>query len=241
MAHLDTHLFSVSNSLILELASSRSLESATSFWSSTSPSRTFSILFSCCSRIRRSLQRDGYAATWQKLWRNNTKHTVSTRGGVLEDVLALEASSPRKLPWQHYFWTVKISLENARNLAENLQRPFFWFPQVEISRRKIFEDLFFFFGEHLRLCPWPRNLFVSLGSSLVSSTPPLVSTTTKIALSPMSTRRGKGEVVGTRHENDSEKSETSVYTRAIVSIQPVCLFILTSFALVKWYTRCLKT
>ena len=60
------------------------------------------------------------------------------------------------------------------------------------------EDLFFFFGEHLRLCPWslalassipvlglesvcprkgcpwPRIFFVSLASSLVSSTPLLL-------------------------------------------------------------------
>ena len=43
---------------------------------------------------------------------------------------------------QHYLWIVEISLENARNLAENLQRSFFWFPQVEIVWKKIFKDLF---------------------------------------------------------------------------------------------------
>ena len=31
------------------------------------------------------------------------------------------------------FHTVEIALENARNLAENLQRPFFWFSRVEIA------------------------------------------------------------------------------------------------------------
>ena len=139
----------------------------------------------------------------------------ATRGGVLEDVLGLEDflkntfSSP--WPWslksskialssargQHYFWTVEISMENARNLAENLQRPFFWFPQVEIAWKKFFEDLFFwdclkknfedlFFLENTcvcvlglgleTVCPWPRNFFVSLASSLVSSTPPLFAT-----------------------------------------------------------------
>ena len=46
-------------------------------------------------------------------------------------------------------------------------KPFFWFPQVEIAWKKIFEDLFrlkkifedLFFWEHLRLCPcpWPRE------------------------------------------------------------------------------------
>ena len=112
------------------------------------------------------------------------------RGGVLEDTFwspwprslkssKIALSSARG---QHYFWTVKISLENARNLAENLQRPFYWFPQVEIAWNKIFEDLFrlkkifenfflrspekkffedlFIFGEHLRLCHW----FLALAS-----------------------------------------------------------------------------
>ena len=98
-----------------------------------------------------------------------------TRGGVLEDVLGLKDTFWSPWPWslksskialssargQHYFWTVEISLENARNLTENLQRPCFWFPQVEIAWNEIFEDLLrlkkilktFFFWEHLRLCP----------------------------------------------------------------------------------------
>ena len=78
----------------------------------------------------------------------------------------------------------------------------FWKTFFRGDRLKNFcEDLFFFFGEHLRLCPWslalassipvlglesvcpwkgcpwpwPRIFFVSLAlaSSLVSSTPPL--------------------------------------------------------------------
>ena len=70
---------------------------------------------------------------------------ILARGGVLEDVLGREdvledtfwSPWPRSLKsskialssarGQRYFWTVKISLENARNLAENLQRPFFGF------------------------------------------------------------------------------------------------------------------
>ena len=74
---------------------------------------------------------------------------------------------------------------------ENLQRPFLWFAQVEIARKKILEDLFrlkkifedLFFWRTLasvslvlgleRVCPWTRNCFVALASSLVSSTPPL--------------------------------------------------------------------
>ena len=54
--HRTTHLLSVSNSLILALASSRSPESASTFSSPASPWRTVSILFSCCSRINRSLK-----------------------------------------------------------------------------------------------------------------------------------------------------------------------------------------
>ena len=131
------------------------------------------------------------------------KQKVVYRDGVLEDVLGLVdvLEDTFSSPWprsrnfskialssaqgQHYFWTVKISLENARNLAKNLQRPFFWFPQVEMAWKKFFEDLFclkkiletfflrspeknfedLFFGEHFasvslvfgleRVCPWP--------------------------------------------------------------------------------------
>ena len=44
----------------------------------------------------------------------------------------LEASSPRKLPCPLLEdSTIFEPLKNARNLAENLQRPFFWFPQAE--------------------------------------------------------------------------------------------------------------
>ena len=77
--------------------------------------------------------------------------------------LGLEASSPEKFPCPRLedstiFWTLKILLENTRNLAENLQRPFlhssfgdrlkkfFWTPFffiLEIAWKKIFEDLVF--------------------------------------------------------------------------------------------------
>ena len=62
--------------------------------------------------------------------------------------LGLKASSPRKFPspWlkdSTIFWIAEILSENARNLAENLRRPF--------SPEKIFEELFSF-GEHLLLC-----------------------------------------------------------------------------------------
>ena len=97
------------------------------------------------------------------------------------EVLGLEASSPRKLP---IFWTVEILLENAKNLAENLRRPFL-FSSSGIAWNKFFKT---FFWDHLkknfktfflrtlapvflvfglgleRICPWPwlRNFFVSL-------------------------------------------------------------------------------
>ena len=126
------------------------------------------------------------------------------------EVLGLEASSPRKLAScrledSTVSWTVKILLTNARNLAENLQRPFLFSLRGD-RLKKIFEDLFrlkkifetffeiawknflktFFFWRTLasvslvlglglkRFCPWPWNFFVSLASSLVSSTPPLI-------------------------------------------------------------------
>ena len=125
--------------------------------------------------------------------------------------LGLEASSPQKLACPRLedstiFWIVKI-LWGAWKI---FWKTFF----VEIAWKifvKTFEDLFsfleiawkflsrsfFFFGEHLRLCPWslalsipvlglesvcprkgcpwpwPRIFFVSLALSLVSSTPPL--------------------------------------------------------------------
>ena len=58
--------------------------------------------------------------------------------GLEGQVLGLEASSPQKLPCSRLedsttFCTVEILLENPRNLAENLRRPFFCFPQLEIA------------------------------------------------------------------------------------------------------------
>ena len=112
-----------------------------------------------------------------------------SRGGVLEDTFwspwprslkssKIALSSARG---QHYFWTVEISLENARNLAENLQRPFFlvsssrdrlkktfWRPFLPNKifwrsffwdrLKKIFGDIFFL--ENTCVCvlgPWPRE------------------------------------------------------------------------------------
>ena len=94
--------------------------------------------------------------------------------GLQDQVLGLEASSPQKLPCPRLedstvFWIVKMLMENAENLAENVQRPFLFSSLGD--RLKIFLRTFFwdrlkkgfgdrFSGEHLRLClwslPWPR-------------------------------------------------------------------------------------
>ena len=92
--------------------------------------------------------------------------------------LGLAALGPRKLPCHRLkdstiFWTNEISLGNAKNLVENLRRPFLYSFSGD-SLKKCFEDLFFvwkkffktfffsFFGEHLRLCPW----FLALASRI---------------------------------------------------------------------------
>ena len=79
-----------------------------------------------------------------------------------------------------FFEALKLAesfLENTRNLAENLRRPFL-FSAIGNHLKKNFEDVFFalfysfgdrikkffedhFFREHLRLCPWPQA-FLSL-------------------------------------------------------------------------------
>ena len=59
----------------------------------------------------------------------------------------LEASSPQKLPCPRLedstiFWTVKIFLESARNLAENLRRPFFVFLYWKLPEKKFLKTFF---------------------------------------------------------------------------------------------------
>ena len=102
------------------------------------------------------------------------------RGEVLEDVLEDRFWSPWS--WPQSLTYSKIALSSARglhyyflnrwnfvgkcqNLAENLRRTFFCFPQVEIAWKKFLKTFFWdclknflenllCFGEHLRLCPW---------------------------------------------------------------------------------------
>ena len=120
--------------------------------------------------------------------------------GLEGQVLGLEASSPRKLACPRLedssiFWIVKILWSGWKIFLKTFFRG---------DRLKNFCEDLFFYGEHLRLCPWslalassipvlglesvcprkgcpwpwPRIFFVSLAlalaSSLVSSTPPLV-------------------------------------------------------------------
>ena len=75
------------------------------------------------------------------------------------EVLGLETSSPRKLACPRVedstiFWLVK-SLSSAWKI--------FWKTFFCGDRLKNFCEDLFFFGEHLRLCPWPRA-FLSLAS-----------------------------------------------------------------------------
>ena len=108
---------------------------------------------------------------------------VDSRDGVLDLEDTFWSPWPRGLKsskialssarGQHYFWIVEILLENARNLVENLQRSFAWFPQVEIAWKKFLKTFFawkqflknFFLENTCRLCPWSLAL-ASRGSVL---------------------------------------------------------------------------
>ena len=104
-------------------------------------------------------------------------HILKSLGFGLEgQVLGLdfEASSPQKFACPRHkdranFCIVEIILENARNLAKKLQKPFF--PQLQIARKKFLINFFFWrtlepvsfvLGlEHF--CPWPREGLFSEG------------------------------------------------------------------------------
>ena len=104
--------------------------------------------------------------------------------------LGFETSSPRKLSCPRLedstiFEPLKFRWKTS-NLAENLQRPFFLVSSSRDRLKKNFED---FFLENTCVCvlgPWPRIFFVSLASSLVSSTPPLLPTPLKESKTKMS-------------------------------------------------------
>ena len=97
-------------------------------------------------------------------------------GQVLGLGLDLEASSPRKLSCPRLedstiFWTVKIFLENAQNLAENMRRTFLY-SSFGDSRKKFLKT---FFLENTCVCvlglehscSWPREGLSWEGLSLV--------------------------------------------------------------------------
>ena len=109
--------------------------------------------------------------------------SLGLQGQVLG--LGLEAWSPLKLPCpllenSTVFWILRILLENARNLAENLRRPFLFFSFGDClkkilktffwDRLKIL-NTFFFAPVSLVLdlsCPWPREGLSLVGLSLAS-------------------------------------------------------------------------
>ena len=111
--------------------------------------------------------------------------------GLEDQVIGLEASSPPKLPCPRLedstiFWTVEVLLENARNLAENLQRPF-RFRLLVIAWKILLKTFFWiawkvleienlFFLENTCACvlgpwPWPRAfLFLTSRGSVLKRT-----------------------------------------------------------------------
>ena len=118
--------------------------------------------------------------------------------------LGLKTSSPRKLPCPRLEdSTIFEPLKFRWKTPETLQKICKDLCLVSSSRdhlkKNFFEDLFFwdrlkkvlktfFFWRTLtsvslvlgRVCPWPRNFFVSLAASVVSSTPPLLGSTGRV-------------------------------------------------------------
>ena len=119
---------------------------------------------------------------------------LTTRGGVLEDVLGLENTFSSPWPGPRSLKSSKIAMSSARrqhyffewlkfyrSADKRFSRPFF----LEIEGKKFLRP--FFVGKHLHLCPWSLALassipvlglrfFCVLGLELVSSTPPLLTT-----------------------------------------------------------------
>ena len=113
-----------------------------------------------------------------------------SRSGVLKDVFGLEDTFwrpwPRRSspwPWPRncpvldswtalFFEPLKFcrkTRETSRKIFENL----FCIPLLKIAGKFYLKTFFFFWRTLARLCPWPRG-FLSLASSLMSSTPPLM-------------------------------------------------------------------
>ena len=108
------------------------------------------------------------------------------RSSILWYLCPTKSSSFENFWWRHCMWFVVWASLPIKNSGHAYK--------LEIARKTFLKT--FFFGEHLRLCPWslassipvlglervcprkgcpwPRIFFVSLASSLVSSTPPLM-------------------------------------------------------------------
>ena len=78
---------------------------------------------------------------------------LASKPQVLENCLVLSLRTTL------FFWTTKILLENARNLAENLRRPFLC-SSVGDRLKNLFEDVFIFFFFANRLKKIFGNLFL---------------------------------------------------------------------------------
>ena len=109
------------------------------------------------------------------------------RSSILRYLCPTKTSSFKNFWWRHFMWFQKFPSQ-----SKILAAPINWRAPEKLLWRIVF------FGEHLRLCPWslalsipvlglervyprqgcpwpwPRIFFVSLASSLVSSTPTLV-------------------------------------------------------------------
>ena len=154
--------------------------------------------------VNSSLVAFNFVKNRKKRFKENYVWNLTIRGGVLVDTFwspwPWSLKSSKNCPvlgarGQHdsiIFEPLKFRWKNARNLAENLQRPFFSFSQVEIAWKKNFEDLFspeknflktFFFWKTLATVSFPWSLaskgsvlglgldifFVSLALTLASS------------------------------------------------------------------------
>ena len=90
------------------------------------------LLVICMLFDRGGVLEDTFWSPWPWPWpwpRSLKSLALASKSQVLGLGLGLEASSPRKLPCPRLedstiFWTVEISLESDRNLAENLRTPF---------------------------------------------------------------------------------------------------------------------
>ena len=64
-----------------------------------------------------------------------------------------------------FFWFLQVEIAWNKVFEDLFRLKTFWTPFFEIAWKKFFKTFSFFFGEHLRLCPWSL-VFASRGSVL---------------------------------------------------------------------------